>query len=72
VDVARLQLEGKLEGKLGSKEPADMSGTVKLGPTLEIKNGRVTFGFGGYMSYKTNGEREELSGGVFLECGGRF
>ncbi len=72
VDVARLQLEAKLEGKPGSKEPADMSGTIKLGPTIEVKNGRVTFGFGGYMQYKSNGDTHSLTGGVFLEGGARF
>lgn len=72
VDIANLQLEGGLSGTPGSKEPADMVGTVKLGPKIETRNGRFSFGAGGYLDYSFNGIDHEIVGGVHVEGAFRF
>lgn len=72
VDVAKLQLEGGIKPDPGSNRPPDLTATVKLGPSVETKNGRFTFGVGGYMDYGFNGKEHEIKGGVFVEGAYRF
>ena len=50
----------------------DGMGTLKGGPTVETKDGRFSFGAGGYLEYKSNGAEHEMSAGVFVEGGFRF
>jgi alkylation response protein AidB-like acyl-CoA dehydrogenase len=42
----------------------DMSVSVTAGPEVEFFDGKVTFGPGGYLEYKTNGKEHTLTPGV--------
>ncbi len=64
LDIAKIALEAQIGGKPGVKEPPDMSVTLSAGPEVELFNGKVTFGPGGYLEYKTNGKEHTLTPGV--------
>ncbi|MBI4527840.1 MAG: peptidoglycan-binding protein [Deltaproteobacteria bacterium] len=64
LDLAKIAAEAQIAGKPGSKEPPDMSVTISAGPEVEVFNGKVTFGPGGYLEYKTNGKEHTLTPGV--------
>jgi hypothetical protein len=52
LDLAKLAAEAQIAGKPGAKEPPDMSVTVSVGPEVEVLNGEVTFGPGGYLGIR--------------------
>lgn len=64
LDLAKIAAEAQLGGKPGAKEPPDMSVTLSAGMEVEFLNGKVTFGPGGYLEYKTNGQEHTLTPGV--------
>ena len=64
LDLAKLAAEAQIGGKPGVKEPPDMSVTLSAGPEVELFDGKVTFGPGGYLEYKTNGKEHTLTPGV--------
>lgn len=66
LDLAKVSAEAQVKGKLGSQEPPDMSVSIGGGPEVEVFNGKVTFGPGGYFQYETNGETHIVSGQVKL------
>jgi hypothetical protein len=71
VDIFTLQAEGAFE-KPTDKKPVDMSATLSAGPTIETKDKRGSFGIGGYIQYKTDGDEHDLSFGVFGKGAIRF
>jgi hypothetical protein len=64
LDLAKLTAEAQVGGKLGGKEPPDLSVSVGLGPEVELFGGKVTFGPGAYFQYETNGQTHIVSGQV--------
>jgi hypothetical protein len=66
VDVAKLQVEAEFK-KSTAQKPPDMTATVKLGPSIETKDNRFSFGAGGYLELGTNLQEYEIKGGVFIE-----
>jgi hypothetical protein len=64
IDIAKLSAEAQIKGTPGAKEPPDMSVTVTAGPEVEVLDGKVTFGPGAYLEYKTNGQEHTLTPGV--------
>jgi hypothetical protein len=64
LDLAKIQAEAQISGKAGGQEPPDMSASVGAGPEVEALGGKVTFGPGGYVEYKTNGSTHTVSGQV--------
>ncbi len=64
LDLAKLQAEAQISVKPGSKEPPDMSVSVGVGPEVEAFGGKVTFGPGGYVEYRSNGSTHTVSGQV--------
>jgi len=66
IDLAKLSAEAQVKGKLGSNEPPDMSVSIGGGPEVEVLDGKLTFGPGGYFQYETNGSQHKVSGQVKL------
>lgn len=66
VDIFTLQVQAGFEKGLDQK-PVDMKATLETGPTVETKDGRFSFGAGGFLEIKTNGVETELSSGVFVK-----
>jgi hypothetical protein len=64
LDIAKLEAEAQVGGKLGTNEPPDMSVSVGAGPEVEVLGGKLTFGPGAYVEYKTNGTTHTLSAQV--------
>jgi len=64
LDLAKIEGEAQIAGKPGVKSPPDLSATITVGPEVEVLGGKVSFGPGGYLEYKTNGKDHTLTPGV--------
>lgn len=62
LDLAKIAAEAQI--KPHGREPPDMSVTVSGGPEVEVFGGKLTFGPGAYLEYKTNGKEHTFTPGV--------
>ncbi len=66
IDLAKLEAEAQIEGKIGKEEPPDMTATVGIGPEVELFKGALTFGPGAYAGIKKDAGGFNLFGKVKL------
>ena len=66
LDIAKLEAEAQVSGKLGREEPPDMTVSVGIGPEVELFDGKLTFGPSGYAEAKKDARGVTLSGKVKL------
>lgn len=72
VDILKMEAEGRLQATPGSREPPNLSTTLTIGPSVETKNRRFEFGFGGYLQYQFDGQQHVLSGGPSIKGTWKF
>ncbi len=64
LEIAKIEAEAQVDPKAFAQGPPDMSATLTVGPEVETLGGKLTFGPGAYLEYKTNGTVHTLTPGV--------
>lgn len=62
LDLAKIEAEAQFSGQPGKNKPADLSAEVCVGPEVEVLDGKISFGTGGCVEYKTDGSSHTVTG----------